>query len=222
MDFINALILDAVASPWLYLVMFGIAVVDGFFPPVPSETVLVAAAAVAASTGGTNLLVLVAVAAAGAVIGDNVAYRIGRSVGTTRFRWMRRPRIAAVFERTQRTLRRSGAGLILGGRFVPVGRVAVNVSAGAVGYPWRSFLPLSAVAGVIWAAYSAGIGLVAGHGMRDQPLLGAVVGVVLALLVGVGIDRIAAARRRRGAARDEAAREAGRAVDLRRVGAPPA
>src|SRR5690606_864637 len=94
-DIINELILQAAASPWLYAVMFATAVIDGFFPPIPSETVLVAAAAVAASTGETNLPLLIALAALGAMIGDNIAYAIGHRIGTTRFAWMRRPRIAA-------------------------------------------------------------------------------------------------------------------------------
>lgn len=197
MDIINELILQAATSPWLYLVMFATAVIDGFFPPIPSETVLVAAAAVAASTGSTNLLLLCAVAAIGAAIGDNIAYAIGRGVGTTRFRWMRGPRVSAAFERAQRTLVRSGAPLILGARYIPVGRVAVNMSAGALGYPWRKFLPLSIIGGISWAAYSAGIGLLAGHWLKDQPLLSAVFGVAFALIIGLVIDRIAAAVRRR-------------------------
>lgn len=199
MDIINELILQATASPWLYLVMFATAVIDGFFPPIPSETVLVAAAAVAASTGETNLWLLCAVAAIGAMIGDNIAYAIGRAVGTSRFAWMRRPRVAAAFSRAQNTLTRSGAPLILGARYIPVGRVAVNVSAGALGYPWRRFLPLSAVAGATWALYSAGIGILAGHWLEDQPLLSAVFGIAFALVIGFAIDRVAAIRRRRRA-----------------------
>ncbi|MEW1975573.1 MULTISPECIES: DedA family protein [Microbacterium] len=197
MDIINDLILQAAASPWLYLVMFATAVIDGFFPPIPSETVLVAAAAVAASTGETNMPLLIAVAALGAMIGDNIAYAIGRSVGTTRFTWMRRPKVAAAFERAQRTLSRSGAPLILGARYIPIGRVAVNMSAGALGYSWRRFLPLSVVGGIMWAAYSAGIGLLAGRWLEDQPLLSAVFGVAFALVLGFAIDRVAAAIRRR-------------------------
>jgi len=196
-DIINEIIMQAVASPWLYLVMFATAVIDGFFPPIPSETVLVAAAAVAASTGGTNLLLLCAVAAAGAMIGDNIAYAIGRSVGTTRFAWMRRPRVAAMFARAQHTLTRNGALLILGARYIPVGRVAVNMSAGALGYPWRKFLPLSAFAGISWAAYSAAIGLLAGQWLQDQPLLSAVFGIAFALILGAIIDRTATLLRRR-------------------------
>src|SRR5690606_36471217 len=119
----------------------------------PSETVLVAAAAAAASTGGTNIVLLAAVAATGAMIGDNIAYAIGRGLGTRRFGWMRRPRVAAAFDRAERTLARNGAGLILGARYIPVGRVAVNMTAGALRYPWRRFLPLSALAGLSWAVY---------------------------------------------------------------------
>jgi membrane protein DedA with SNARE-associated domain len=198
-DIINELILQAAASPWLYLVMFATAVVDGFFPPIPSETVLVAAAAVAVSTGDTNLILLCVIAAIGAMIGDNIAYAIGAKLGTTRFRWMRRPRIAAAFDRAQRTLTRSGAALILGARYIPVGRVAVNMSAGALGYPWRRFLPISAVAGITWAAYSAAIGVLAGHWIQDQPFLSAMLAIMVALVIGFVIDRTAAATRRRRA-----------------------
>ncbi|MCE0507675.1 MULTISPECIES: DedA family protein [Microbacterium] len=197
MDILNELIMQAIASPWLYLVLFAVTVIDGFFPPVPSETVLVAAAAVTASTGEGNLLLLGAVAAVGAAIGDNLAFLIGRAIGTTRFAWMRRPRVAATFAYAQHALDRRSATLILGARYIPVGRVAVNMSAGALGFPWRRFLPLSLIAGTSWSVFSLAIGLLAGAWIKDQPLLSAGLGIVIALVVGLVIDRIAAARRRR-------------------------
>ncbi|MFJ2552837.1 DedA family protein [Microbacterium sp. NPDC087591] len=200
MDVINELIMQAVASPWLYLVLFGVTILDGFFPPVPSETVLVAAAAVAASTGGADLLLLGAVAALGAAIGDNIAFLIGRSVGTTRFAWMRRPRVVTVFDSAQRALQHRSAVLILGARYIPVGRVAVNMSAGALGFAWRRFVPLSLIGGLSWSAFSLAIGLLAGSWATGQPLLSAGLGIAIALLVGLVIDRVAAARRRRVAA----------------------
>lgn len=200
MDILNDLIMQAIASPWLYLVLFAVTIVDGFFPPVPSETVLVAAAAVAASTGEGNLLLLGAVAAIGAAIGDNVAFLIGRGLGTTRFAWMRRPRVAAAFAHAQHALDRRSATLILGARYIPVGRVAVNMSAGALDFPWRRFLPLSLIAGISWSVFSLVIGLLAGAWIKDQPLLSAGLGIVIALIIGLVIDRIAAARRRRAAA----------------------
>lgn len=208
MDVVNDLILQAVASPWLLPVMFAVAVIDGFFPPVPSETLLVAAAAVAAATGGGDLVPLCAVAAAGAVIGDNVAFLIGRSLGVRRFRWMRRPRVAAAFDRAETALARRGATLVLGARYVPIGRVAVNMAAGALRYPWRRFLPLSVVAGCTWAAYSAVLGTLAGAWLEDQPLLGAAIGVTAAVAIGLVVDRIAAVRRRRAASAAPAGEEA--------------
>ncbi|CAD5139414.1 Membrane protein DedA, SNARE-associated domain [Microbacterium sp. Nx66] len=198
-DILNDLILQAIASPWLYAVLFAVTVIDGFFPPVPSETVLVAAAAVAASTGDGNILLLGAVAALGAAIGDNIAFLIGRRLGTTRFAWMRRPRVAAAFAYAQHALDRRSATLILGARYIPIGRVAVNMSAGALGFPWRRFLPLSLIAGVSWSVFSLAIGLLAGAWLHDQPVLSAAIGVVIALIVGIVIDRIAALRRRRTA-----------------------
>jgi membrane protein DedA with SNARE-associated domain len=196
-DILNELIMHAIASPWLYLVLFVVTVVDGFFPPVPSETVLVAAAAVAASTGDGNLLLLGIVGAIGAAIGDNIAFAIGRRLGTTRFAWMRRPRVAAAFAHAQTALDRRSATLILGARYIPVGRVAVNMSAGALGFSWRRFLPLSMIAGASWSVFSLAIGLLAGAWIKDQPLLSAGLGIVIALVIGVVIDRVASARRRR-------------------------
>ncbi len=196
-DILNELIMQAIASPWLYLVLFAVTVIDGFFPPVPSETVLVAAAAVAASTGDGNLLLLGLVAAVGATIGDNLAFLIGRRLGTSRFAWMRRPRVVTAFAYAQRALDRRSATLILGARYIPVGRVAVNMSAGALGFPWRRFLPLSLIAGASWSIFSLAIGLLAGAWIKDQPLLSALLGIGVALVIGVVVDRIAAARRRR-------------------------
>lgn len=198
MDVINELLLQTVASPWLYVVLLAVTVIDGFFPPVPSETVLVAAAAVLASTGEFWALVpLGLVAALGAAIGDNIAFALGRRLGTTRWAWMRRPRVSSTFAHAERALAHRSAALILGARYIPVGRVAVNMSAGALRFSWRRFLPLSIVAGTSWSALSLTIGLLAGAWVTDQPLIGAGIGIVVALIIGLIIDRISAARRRR-------------------------
>ncbi|MFC7789623.1 DedA family protein [Microbacterium sp. MAHUQ-60] len=196
MDIINDLITQAVASPWLYLVLFAVAVIDGFFPPVPSETVLIAAAAVAASGGDVNVILLGVVGGLGAAIGDNIAYRLGRAVGTDRFRWMHRPRVVRAFDTSARALERGGAGLILGARYIPVGRVAVNMTAGAVHYPWPRFLPLSVISGFTWAAYSTLIGMVAGNWLQGNPFFSVLLGIAIALAIGFLIDRVIAWRRR--------------------------
>ncbi len=217
-DMINAFILTAAASPWVLLVMFVVAAVDAVFPPVPSETVLVAAAAAAAASGQLMIVPLLClIAACGAVLGDNLTYALGRVVGTRRFAWMRRPRVAAAVERAQSSLSRGGGALIIGARYIPVGRVAVNMTAGAVGYPWRRFLPISALGGITWAVYGTGIGLVAGSWFAQQPLLAAAIGVAVAVAVGIAVDRVSVARRRRLEAHTATAGDEDSAVAVREM-----
>jgi membrane protein DedA with SNARE-associated domain len=86
--------------------------------------------------------------------------------------------------------------LVITGRYIPVGRIAVNLTAGATGFPYRRFVPLSIVAGVSWALYSVGVGVLAGAWFRETPLLGAAVAVVVAIAMGLVIDRITVARAR--------------------------
>ena len=200
MDFLSGALLEAATSPWVYLLVFAVVVIDGFFPPVPSETVVVAAAAIGVSTGAPNPVLIVLIAAIGAALGDNIAYLIGRTIGTGRFAWMRHPRTVRAFDWAAHGIRSRPAALILTARYIPIGRIAVNMTAGATGFAHRRFWPLTVLAGVSWAAYSVLIGLLAGHWVKDQPLLGAAIGVVIALTLGVVIDRVTAAVTRRRAA----------------------
>ncbi len=187
---LTTLVTDLAASPWVYLVVLAVCVIDGFFPPVPSETVVVGAATVSVATGQPNLLLLIGMAAAGAIIGDNIAYQLGRVVGTDRFRWMRTKRIISAVDWARRGLDRRGALLIFTARYIPVGRIAVNMTAGATGYPLRRFLPLSIAAGITWAAYSAIFGIVAGQWLHDQPLLAIVLAIVVAAVIGAVVDAV--------------------------------
>ena len=58
-----------------------------------------------------------------------------------------------------------------------------------------------------WAAWSVGVGALAGHWLEGNPLLGSVAGVVVALALGVVVDR--AARRVNGWGRMPSAAAAG-------------
>lgn len=208
MDALNEFIAQAAASPWVYPVVFAVVLLDAIFPPVPSETVVIAGAAAAVSVGEPNLLLLLLCAAAGAVAGDNLTYLIGRAVPLERLPFLRRPRWRAAFERAQRGVRSRAGVLILSARYVPVGRVAVNLVAGASGLSWRRFFALSLLGGGSWALYSATVGVVAGRWLHGNPLLAMVVGVAVGVSVGVIVDALIrlASRRRRAA---EASRPSG-------------
>jgi membrane-associated protein len=79
--------------------------------------------------------------------------------------------------------------IILTAREIPIGRTVVNITAGATGFPWHRFAPISAVAGVAWAGYTILIAVFAGAWIDKNPLLAVTVAVFLSLLAGFCIDR---------------------------------
>ena len=196
-DGISDFVLGLAGSPWVYLVVLVFAAVDAFFPPIPSESAIVALAAFSASSGDPDLVLLGLAAVAGALVGDHAAYGVGRWMGTERFAILRRPAAVELIERAETELDKRAASLILTARFIPVGRVAVNVTAGATRFRYRRFAPLAVMAATAWATYCVLVGLLAGSWVKDQPLLGAAGAIVFALLAGVVIDKLLARHRKR-------------------------
>lgn len=188
MQAINDFILAAAGQPWVLALVFACCVIDGFFPPVPSESVVVGLAAVAATADVPNPALLAVTAAAGAFIGDNIAYVIGRNVGTRRWAWMRGHRMQRAFRWAGAELRKRPASLILVARFVPIGRVAVNLTAGATHFAQSRFVALTVLSAVLWAAYSVAIGLFFGQWFEENHLLGVIVAVICAVGLGILVD----------------------------------
>ncbi|WP_348787871.1 VTT domain-containing protein [Leifsonia sp. NPDC080035] len=209
MDVVNEFIAQAAASPWVYLVVFAVVLVDAFFPPVPSESVVIAAAAAAVATGNPNLPLLLACAAAGAVAGDNLTFAVGRAVGLDRFRFERRPRLRAALERARSGIHARAGVLVLSARYVPIGRVAVNLVAGAAGLSRRRFLLLSALAGVSWALYSVTVGVLAAHWLHGNAVLAMLIGIAVGVAVGFIVDATIRLTSRRRPAAGEAANGTG-------------
>lgn len=191
MNEIEAWLLSIAASPWIYLALFLLVVADAFLVVLPSETLVVALGALAAAGGEPSAVLLVPVAAAGALVGDSLCYVIGTRIGTDRWAWQRRGRIAAALARARRTVLTRPAVLIFTARYIPYARIAVNLSAGAAGLPLRRFLPLAAVAGAAWAVYNVVIGVAFGAAMPGHPLLATALSVVVAIVLGIAVDLIA-------------------------------
>jgi membrane-associated protein len=185
---INDFILAAAGQPWVLLLVFACCVIDGFFPPVPSESVVVGLAAVAATADVPNPVLLTVVAAAGAFAGDNIAYLIGRATGTGRWAWMRRRRAQRAFRWAGGELRKRPASLIMVARFVPIGRVAVNLTAGATKYPHANFVGLTVLSAMLWSGYSVAIGMFFGQWFEDNHLLGATIAIICAVALGITVD----------------------------------
>ncbi|MET3719340.1 DedA family protein [Arthrobacter sp. UYEF21] len=190
MQAINDFILAAAGQPWVLLLVWACCLIDGFFPPIPSESVVVGLAAVAATADVPNPWLLMSVAGLGALTGDNIAYLIGRRVGTTRWNWMRGPRMQRAFRWAGQELRKRPASLILVARFIPIGRVAVNLTAGVTHYPHLRFVGMTVLSAALWAAYSVGIGLFFGQWFENNHLLGAVIAIVCAVGLGILVDLV--------------------------------
>src|ERR1700738_2641749 len=62
-------------------VLFTVVMLESMGVPMPGETALVSAALYAGSTHQIDIVSVVLVAAAGAIIGDNIGYLVGRSIG---------------------------------------------------------------------------------------------------------------------------------------------
>ncbi|MGD8149518.1 DedA family protein [Ornithinimicrobium sp. Y1694] len=189
---LNAVLLAAADQPWVLLALFAFCVIDGFFPPVPSESLVVGLAVISVSAGRPDLWLLILVAAAGAAIGDNIAYQIGRTVGTRRFRWMRTRKAEAAFARADELLATRGAVIIITGRHIPLGRVAINMAAGATAMHRPTFVFLTVISGLVWAGLAVGVGVLAGHWLGHNPLLGIVVAILAAMAIGLVVDRLMA------------------------------
>ncbi|GHF11445.1 DedA family protein [Pseudolysinimonas yzui] len=190
MDEVTRVLVDLASSPWLYPALFLLVVVDAFLVVLPSETVVVALGALAGATGEPSVLLLLPVAAAGAMLGDSLCYLIGRRVGIDRWAWQRRGPVAAALARVRTTVLLRPAVLIFTARYIPYARIAVNLSAGAVGLPVRRFLPLTAIAGTAWAVYNLSVGALFGRVMSETPLLAIGLSVVVAITLGVTVDLI--------------------------------
>jgi membrane-associated protein len=187
----------------LLVVMFAeTGLLIGFFLPGDS---LLFVAGYATSVGGPATLGLdhslplgwvIVAAAAGALIGAQVGYYIGRHGGPALFR---RPD-ARLFkheyvERTEAALERFGAArAVVVARFVPILRTFMNPMAGAVRMPVRLFTLWQVVGGLVWTVGLVLLGHYIGHvgAIRNHIEVFVVVVVVISvlpLLVHLGRER---------------------------------
>jgi len=169
-------------SPWTYAFLFGIAALDVIFPVVPSETSVILGGVLAA-TGDLVLALVIACAAAGAILGDNTAYGIGRTAGhrivERFFKGERRKRV----DWAEKQVEERGGYLIVIGRFIPGGRTAVTLACGLLEMRWRKFISFDVAAGLVWASYAALLGYVGGRTFEENPLYG----FLIAFAVAIGI-----------------------------------
>jgi membrane protein DedA with SNARE-associated domain len=192
-------IVDTISgSNWSYAIIFAVAMLDAFFPLVPSETTVIAAGVLAAQGDLRIELVLIA-AAAGAICGDNVTFWIGKTLGERIagkiFTGKRRRHL----DWAHKTVEERGGYLIVIARFIPAGRTAVTFACGSLDWAWTRFIKFDIVAGVIWGAYASLLGYFGGKTFEDSPFKGFIVAFAIALAITCGVEVVRWIRKREGA-----------------------
>ena len=201
MSVLGSLQVDSALS---YLIAFVIPALDAIFPVLPSETAVIALGVATAGSADPRIALLVGCAAAGAFIGDNLCYLLGRRFGpAVQRRFFTSPKGMRARAWAERSLDRFGPQLIVVCRFIPGGRTAVTLTCGLTGYPRRRFVPATAVAAVIWALYAFFIGRLGGRVFEDNPWAGLVIAFGASVVISAAIEvtrRLLARRRRRASA----------------------
>jgi membrane protein DedA with SNARE-associated domain len=121
--------------------------------PLPGETALITAALYAAATHHLDIATIIAVAAAGAIIGDNLGFTLGRWGG---YRMLRRNGKYIRFDQRRLKIglyvfRAHGGKVVFIGRFIAVLRTYAAFLAGTNRMSWPRFLAFNATGGITWA-----------------------------------------------------------------------
>src|SRR4051795_3996380 len=187
---------DNLVSDFGYLAVFAVVAIESLGIPAPGETVLVAASVYAGHTGNLEIVGVIAAAAAGAIVGDNIGYAIGRRGGfRLLLKYGHRVRIRQSHLKVARyVFERHGEKVVFFGRFVALLRTYAAFLAGVAHMQWRRFLAASAAGGIVWATI---FGLLGYYGQKAFERLSTPINVALGVTGVLGIVVVTLYLRRR-------------------------
>jgi membrane protein DedA with SNARE-associated domain len=140
-------------STYGYWTVGGIIALESMGLPLPGEATLIAAAVYAGETHHLNIWLVIAAGAAGAILGDNIGFWIGREIGYRlllrygHYVYLTEARIKL----GQYLFLRHGGKIVFFGRFVALLRALAAILAGANHMSWLRFLLFNAAGGIVWA-----------------------------------------------------------------------
>jgi membrane protein DedA with SNARE-associated domain len=136
-----------------YWVVFLIVMFESAGIPLPGETVLVLASIYAGATADLTITFVITCAAAGAILGDNLGFWVGRTWGLNFV--LRYGKLIHLPEKRlrlgQHLFAKHGAKIVFFGRFIAFLRIFAALLAGVNKYKWPPFLFYNAAGGIIWA-----------------------------------------------------------------------
>jgi membrane-associated protein len=194
---LNNLIDLLTGSFWTYPLLFGICVGDAVLPALPSETAVIVCG-IQAARGQLSLGWVIALAAAGAFVGDNTSYALGRFLGSRAVeRFFSGERSQRRLAWAERFLTERGSYVLVVARFVPGGRTAATFVSGLVRLRWpMRFAPFILVAAILWSVFGSLLGYLGGRVFRDRPIYALLLAFGIAALV-TGVAELVRRRRLR-------------------------
>lgn len=153
-------LVSQIGAPALFVML----TLESLGAPVPGESAIIAASA-AASRGELDIRAVALAAFAGAVVGDNIGYLIGRKLGRrTVVRYGSRFGLTdAAFDRVEAVTRRWGPFVVVVARFIVLLRQLNGIVAGTTGMPWGRFVIANALGGMLWVGLWTTLAYRLGH-----------------------------------------------------------
>jgi membrane protein DedA with SNARE-associated domain len=147
--------------------LFVLVMLESAGVPLPGETALLSAGLYAGSTHQIDIVAVVLAAAAAAIVGDNIGYLVGRSLGVRLVaRYGKYVRLTEPRIRIGRYLfLQHGGKIVFFGRFVAFLRTFAALLAGVNRMRWSQFLLMNAVGGICWAVLTGGAAYLFGEEM---------------------------------------------------------
>ncbi|CAN5704954.1 DedA family protein [soil metagenome] len=170
-------------------VLFAVLTLESIGVPAPGETALITAALYAERTHQLDIGWVIVVASAAAIVGDNIGYLLGRSVGVPlvgrygRYVGLTESRLKV----GQYLFLKHGGKIVFFGRFVAFLRTFAALLAGINRMHWSHFLLMNALGGICWATLFGGGAYLFGAEMkRVAGPVSAVLLVAVIALAAVG------------------------------------
>ena len=189
-------------AEWVYVFCFLMVWFDAVIPIFPGESVLAAASTIAAQGGDLQLQYVMLAGALGAIVGDSSLFWIARKnsvkVQPNLDKALENPKVDAAWG----MLQASPGLLIVGGRYVPGMRFAVNATMGLSGFPYRRFLPWSILGGTLWSVYTCALAYKVATTLSGYPLASMVISGLVTSAAIVAIYFVYRRKQKRAGATD--------------------
>ena len=170
------------------VLLFLLIAVESAGVPLPGETALSTAGMLAHDHYGIEWVIVVAAAAA--IVGDNIGYWLGRTLGRGAFERIPilRHHSAGFLPWSERFFKRHGGKTIFFARFFSVLRVTAAWVAGISRMHWWMFFLWNAAGGICWALLVGLIAYYVGHAAADAiGQYGLIAGAAIVVLVAAAL-----------------------------------